>query len=372
MAAPDDGYVARPLDGPEARPLRDIDELIARGLARPAEAPGLKAVAARYPVAIPPVLADAIAATGRDGPLGRQFVPRLAELSPAAGEAADPIGDRAHSPVPGIVHRYPDRVLLKPIQACAVYCRFCFRREQVGPHGDALDNPGLERAIAYIRDTPEIWEVILTGGDPLILSPKRIRDIVEKLCAIDHVAVIRFHSRVPIAAPERLTPDHVAAMRLGLDRGRAVYVGLHCNHAAELGDAARAAIARVVDAGIPMLAQTVLLAGVNDDPAALERLFRALVALRVKPYYLHHLDAAPGTSDFRVPIEKGQALMRALRGRIPGHCLPEYVLDIPGGFGKVPIGPGFAEMQADRWQVTDPWGAVHDGPSGARAGGPQG
>ncbi len=355
MAAPDDGYAARPLDGSKARTLHRVDELIANGLARPADASGLKAVAGRYAVAIPPVLATAIAATGHDGPLGRQFVPSLAELTPAADEAADPIGDLAHSPVPGIVHRYPDRVLLKPIQACAVYCRFCFRREQVGPHGDALDSQGLERAIAYIRHKPDIWEVILTGGDPLILSPVRIRDIVERLCAIDHVAVIRFHSRVPIATPERLTPDHVAALRLGLDRGRAVYVGLHCNHAEELGKAARDAIARIVDAGIPMLAQTVLLAGVNDDPATLERLFRALVALRVKPYYLHHLDAAPGTSGFRVPVEQGQALMRALRGRIPGHCLPEYVLDIPGGFGKVPIGPVYLHGAI----VSDPHGTLH-------------
>jgi lysine 2,3-aminomutase len=260
------------------------------------------------------------------------------------------------------VHRYPDRVLLKPIQACAVYCRFCFRREQVGPDGETLDGPALDRAIAYISGKPAIWEVIVTGGDPLILSPKRLRDIMDRLTGIPHVAVIRFHSRVPIATPERLTPDHVAALRLGVDRRRAVYVGLHCNHADELDAKAEAAIAHIVDAGIPMLAQTVLLAGVNDDAAVLERLFRRLVALRVKPYYLHHLDAAPGTARFRVAVETGQALMRALRGRISGHALPEYVLDIPGGFGKVPIGPTFTSGGGQTRQVTDPWGIAHDYP----------
>jgi len=340
--------------------LRTPADLVARGLASPGTAPDLAAVAARYAIAIPPALADAIAAEGRDGPLARQFLPDPDELRPDGDEHPDPTGDAPHSPIPGVVHRYPDRVLLKPVTVCAVYCRFCFRREQVGPAGANLGHADLDRAIDYIAGRPEIWEVIVTGGDPLVLSPERIRALLERLCAIPHVAVIRFHSRVPIAAPERVNQDLVRALTLGIERQRAIYLALHCNHARELGDAARAALGRLAAAGIPLLAQTVLLAGVNDDAAVLEQLFRALVASRVKPYYLHHLDAAPGTRRFRVPVERGQALMRALRGRLSGLCLPEYVIDIPGGFGKVPIGPVFARPEGGRWRIDDPWGGPHD------------
>jgi lysine 2,3-aminomutase len=321
------------------RQTLEIAELVDAGLVPRERADALHQVASRWSVALTPGLAARIDPADPADPLARQFVPSEEELLADPDELGDPIGDLAHRPVPGIVHRYPDRALLTPTAACAVYCRFCFRRERVGPSGESLGSDELERALGYLEAQTGIWEVILSGGDPLVLSPRRLGAIVRRLDAIPHVRVIRIHTRVPAADPALVTPELVAA----LAAEKAVWVVLHANHARELDDAARAACARLTGAGIPMLAQTVLLAGVNDDPAGLEELFRALVGMRVKPYYLHHLDLAPGTARFRTSIETGQGLVRALRGRVSGLCQPTYVLDIPGGAGKVPIGPSYLE-----------------------------
>jgi lysine 2,3-aminomutase len=318
-----------------ARTARRGAEFVAAGLVPPERAAEIDRVAERYAVAITPDMAELIDTADPDDPIARQFVPHEAELTTASEERTDPVGDERLSPVKGIVHRYPDRVLLKPTHACPVYCRFCFRREQVGPGGDALDGAELAAALDYIRARPEIWEVILTGGDPLILSPRRLGEIVAALDAVPHLGVIRLHTRVPVVDPGRVTGDIVAALRAE----KAVYVVLHANHPRELTEAARGACRRIIDAGIPMLSQTVLLKGVNDDPATLEALLRGFVRARIKPYYLHHADLAPGTARFRTTIAEGQALMRQLRGRVSGLCQPEYVLDIPGGHGKVPVGP---------------------------------
>ncbi|HWB50641.1 MAG TPA: lysine-2,3-aminomutase-like protein [Stellaceae bacterium] len=315
----------------------------------------LRRVAAQFQVALTEEVAELIDPADPADPIAAQFVPSAAELETAAEEQADPIGDERWSPVPGIVHRYPDRVLLKPSLVCPVYCRFCFRREQIGVRGKVLDRRALDRAYAYIRERPEIWEVVVTGGDPFLLSPRRIAAIVTTLAAIDHVQVIRFHTRVPVVDARRITPALVAA----LDAEKAVYVVLHANHPRELTDAVRAGIRRLVRAGIPLLSQSVLLRGINDDAATLEVLFRALVAMRVKPYYLHHPDLARGTGHFRGDIGDGQKLMRALRGRVSGLCQPTYVLDIPGGHGKVPIGPCWLHRDGDGWVVEDPGGAAH-------------
>jgi lysine 2,3-aminomutase len=312
-------------------------------------------VAARHAVAITPAIEALIAGDPATDPVGRQFVPHAAERETAPGESDDPIGDRRLSPVKGVVHRYPDRVLLKPTLVCPVYCRFCFRRGDVGPRGGTLRPHELEAALAYIRARPAIWEVIVTGGDPFMLGPRRLSALVRALDAIPHVAVIRFHTRVPVAVPERVSDALVAA--LGAET--AVYVVIHANHARELTPALRAAAARLAGAGIPLLAQTVLLKGVNDDAAALEALFRGLVAMRVKPYYLHHLDLAAGTGHFRTGLAEGQGLMRALRGRVSGLCQPTYVLDIPGGHGKVPVGPCHARRNGESWMVEDPDGGCH-------------
>ena len=329
-----------------------IAELVSAGLVPPERADALHRVASRWAVALTPSAAARIDAADPRDPLARQLVPSEDELLVGPDELADPIGDLSHRPVPGIVHRYPDRVLLTPTHACAVYCRFCFRRERVGPGGDSLSPAELEAALDYVAGDSRIWEVILSGGDPLVLSPRRLAEIVRRLDEIPHVQVIRVHTRVPALDPERVTPALVAA----LESRKAVWVVLHANHPRELGPSAREACARIARAGIPMLSQTVLLAGVNDDPATLEELFRALVAMRVKPYYLHHLDLAPGTARFRTSIAAGQELVRGLRGRVSGLCQPAYVLDIPGGAGKVPIGPShLGEAGADGARVVHDW-----------------
>jgi lysine 2,3-aminomutase len=313
----------------------------------------LEAVASRYAVAITPTIADLIDPNDPHDPIARQFVPDVRELKLKSEERDDPIGDNAHNPVEGIVHRYPDRVLLKLINACAVYCRFCFRREMVGPGRGGLSQDALDKALAYIRRSPQIWEVILTGGDPLMLSARRLKAVMRSLCGIDHVKVIRVHTRLPVAAPERITPALVRALRTG----KATFVVLHANHPRELTADARAACARLVDAGIPMLSQSVLLRGVNDDVATLTAMLRGLVENRIKPYYLHHADLAPGTSHLRTTIADGQALMRALHGRTSGLCQPAYVLDIPGGYGKSPIGPNY--LSPDGAIVEDFNGGKH-------------
>jgi len=348
--------------------LRSPADLARAGLLAPGSLAALERVAARYAVAITPAMAELIDPDDPADPIARQFLPHSAELETRPEESPDPIGDEAHSPVEGIVHRYPDRVLLKLLHACAVYCRFCFRREVVGPGGSQVLSPeALEAALGYIRARPEIWECVLTGGDPLILSPRRLGDVIGRLAAIDHLKVVRLHTRLPVVDPARITPDLVRALKA---EGAASWVVLHANHPRELTPAARAACTRLVDAGIPMLSQSVLLAGVNDDAGTLSTLMRAFVEARVKPYYLHQGDLAPGTSHLRTGIAEGQALMRALRGRVSGLCQPAYMLDIPGGHGKSPIGPGYLAEEpgpgcdgaAPRYVVEDYQGRRHPYP----------
>ena len=342
------------------RPLRTLAELVEAGLAASADLPALEAVTARYAVSVTPDMAELIDPADPADPIARQFVPTAAELATVPEERADPIGDDAHAPLPGIVHRYPDRVLLKPLHVCPVYCRFCFRREMVGPDGlGTLSEAALDAALAYIAERPAIWEVVLTGGDPFALSPRRLGAIAQRLSAIDHVRVLRVHTRVPVVQPALVTGALIAALK---GFGRAVFVALHANHAREFTANARAAVARLVDAGIPMVSQSVLLAGVNDDPASLDALMRTFVENRIKPYYLHHGDLAPGTGHLRTGLPEGQALMRALRGRLSGLAQPTFVLDIPGGHGKVPVGPSYLRDTPEGVRVSDPGGLDHPYP----------
>ena len=352
------------------KPLRTPAALVAAGLAPPERLAALEQVAARYAVSLTPDVIDIIHSDDNSDPIARQFVPDPRELVVRPEERADPIGDDAHSPVEGIVHRYPDRVLLKLVHICPVYCRFCFRRESVGPgHRRSLSRAALVRALDYIRARPQIWEVILTGGDPLVLSPRRLREVVRALERIEHVKIVRVHTRVPVVAPARITAELIRAIKAPRNAsrnasGKATYVVLHANHPRELSARARAACARIIDAGIPMLSQSVLLRGVNDDPDTLAALMRSLVENRIKPYYLHHGDLAPGTGHLRTTIPQGQALVRALHGRLSGLCQPTYVLDIPGGHGKSPIGPTYLERvpregQEARFEIEDFNGVSH-------------
>lgn len=317
----------------------------------------LEAVANRYAVAITPRMRDQIDPRLNDDPIAAQFLPDARELLETPDELDDPIGDSSHSPVTGIVHRYPDRALLMPVKVCPVYCRFCFRRETVGDVEHALlSDEELDAALTYLREHKEIWEVILSGGDPLILSPRRLGKILRALRRIDHVRVLRIHTRVPLVAPERISQELTALLR----EASPLFVILHSNHPNEFTDEGRDACARLVDAGIPMLSQSVLLRGVNDDVNTLDRLLRQFAENRIKPYYLHHADKAPGTSHFRTTVKEGREIVGALRGRLSGICQPTYVLDIPGGHGKSPIGPTYLEREDDgSLGVKDYAGNVH-------------
>jgi len=348
--------VTRLIDISPSRTLRTGDDLVAAGLAR--DANELAPVMAAYATAITPALAALIDRDDPHDPIARQFVPSTDELKVRPEELADPIGDVAHEPVPGIVHRYPDRVLLKAVAVCPVYCRFCFRREMVGPDSQGnLSQPDLDRALGYIRSRPEIWEVIVTGGDPFMLSERRAAALTKALEDMPHVKVVRWHTRMPVADPARVSLAFIEAIR---SAKKAVYVAVHCNHARELTVDARAALARMTDAGVVVLSQTVLLKGVNDDIDTLADLMRSLVAARVRPYYLHHADLALGTSHFRTTIAEGQTLVRALRDRVSGLAQPHYVIDIPGGVSKALASQADVETEDGRTRLRGRDGAWRD------------
>ncbi|MCP4002202.1 MAG: lysine-2,3-aminomutase-like protein [Gammaproteobacteria bacterium] len=338
--------------------VHSINAFADQGYLNTEDCPQLEQVAERFSVAITPQMLDLIDPANPNDPIAKQFVPNVLELQNHNDELRDPIGDTQHSPVTGIVHRYPDRLLLTPVRVCPVYCRFCFRREHVGNNADAmLSSDELQAALNYIREHDEVWEVILSGGDPLLMSPRRLQEIVTALENIRHVKVIRIHTRVPVVDPTRISRQLIKVLKCS----KAVYVVLHSNHPNELSANAQKACAMLVENGIPMLSQTVLLKGINDNPVTLEALMRTLVENRIKPYYLHHADRARGTSHFRTTIKEGQELLRELHGKVSGLCQPEYVLDIPGGAGKVPIGPNWLTANNDNgYTATDYNGCQHD------------
>jgi len=341
-----------------AASLTTLDALSDGGLIDREQAESLAAVADRYAISLTSTVAALIDRADPTDPIARQYLPTAAELDRLPEERDDPIGDGPHSPVPGIVHRYPDRVLLKAVHVCPVYCRFCFRREMVGPSGDGtMGATALRRAIDYIASHEEIWEVIVTGGDPLILSPRRLAEMMAALGEVPHLKIIRFHSRVPVTDPDRIDDALLAALKAS---GKTVYVALHANHPRELTDKAKAAIDRLISAGVTMVSQSVLLRGVNDDPDVLAALMRRFVEFRVKPYYLHHPDLAPGTGHFRLGIAEGRAIVSALRAKVSGLCMPHYILDIPGGHGKVSLSESpVAETAEGCYQVEDRLGRLH-------------
>ncbi len=351
-------FSRKQVKGGAERALRTPAALVDAGLLAPDRCAEAEAVAQKYAIGVSPTLAALIDRTDPADAIGRQFLPDARELLTTPEERADPIGDEAHSPCEGLVHRYPDRVLLKLVNVCAVYCRFCFRRETVGPgHATGLSPAALDAALAYVAAHPEIWEVILTGGDPLVATPRRLAEAAARLAAIPHVKILRVHTRVPIVTPEAIGPDLVAALSASR---KTLYVAIHANHPRELTPEAVAACARLTEAGFVLVSQSVLLRGINDDVATLAALMRAFVEARIKPYYLHHPDLAPGTSHFRLTIEEGRALVGALRGHLSGLCQPTYVLDVPGGHGKVALGPADVALDAQGGAtVTDFHGRAH-------------
>lgn len=342
--------------------LTSLGDLSASGLLNEQPIEALDKVADRYAIAIPRHVRTLLSRGNGNGALRRQFIPQRDELTNFPEQHADPIGDQSHSPVKGIVHRYHDRVLFKIINVCPVYCRFCFRREMLGSGDEAvLNTRDTSAAVAYIASQPDISEVIFTGGDPLVLSPRRIASLNAQLSDIPHVSRIRWHSRVPVVAPERMTQHLITSLTT---TNKKVRIAVHTNHASELTNEARRACKDLHSAGIELLSQSVLLRGVNDTPTALSELIAACRRSELRPYYLHQLDQARGTQHFRVPIVRGRALMAELERTHTRCTRPRYMLDIPGGFGKVEIRDQSVRYSGPHpdgalYRLRDPQGRVH-------------
>ncbi len=320
--------------------------------------PALDTVAQHYAIGITTQVIKTMKNTKMSDPLVRQFIPSAEELKTLPQEEFDPIGDETHSPVKGIVHRYPDRVLFKVTSACAVYCRYCFRREMVGQGDKPLNGDETQNALDYIAKNPHIREVILTGGDPFILSARQLRTLFEKLSAIDHLDIIRIHTRIPTSDPDRITSEICDMLQAS---EKAVYIAIHVNHIQEINDSVRKSVQKLHESGAVLLSQSVLLKGVNNQPEILEALYRELLKMKIKPYYLHHPDLARGTSHFRLSLKEGIATHRALLGRLSGLAQPSYMLDIPGGAGKVPINASYIEDCGNgRYNITDYQGNKHN------------
>ncbi|TPK71125.1 KamA family radical SAM protein [Mesorhizobium sp. B2-4-15] len=337
--------------------VRHVRDLASLPLS-PAERAAAQEAASHHKVRAPKAYLDLIDWNDPADPIRAQVIPSPGELEEAEGELGDPIADHEFSPVPRLTHRHADRVLVFPTYQCAVYCRFCFRKESLTSIGRGYTREALEPALAYIAAHPEIREVILTGGDPLSLPDKALAEIRARIEAIAHVRLLRVHTRVPVALPSRITSGLVEALQ-----GRLmVTIVTHFNHAREITDAAEAACRTMRQAGFVLLNQSVLLKGVNDNVEVLEELCRELMyRLGVKPYYLHHGDLARGMAHRRTTIAEGQALVEALRGRLSGICNPVYVLDLPEGGGKVPLGPCHLEGRVgDSWRIRGLDGAMRD------------
>jgi lysine 2,3-aminomutase len=300
----------------------------------PSEREGvLRAEREGFPLSITPYYLGLVDRDDPHCPVRRQCIPVADEAVEVPGDLRDPLGEEAHEAAPHLVQRYPDRVLLLATDHCGVYCRFCTRSRMVGGGTGARSMASLEPAFDYIEAHPEIHDVIVSGGDPGLLNSSRIAEMLSRLARIEHVLYVRFATRVPVTLPARVTDDFVNALRAH----PSVWLMTHFNHPKELSSEARAACARLADGGIPVMNQSVLLRGINDDAATLEALFRGLVRARVRPYYLLQADPVRGTGHLRTPLRKGMELMQSLTGRVSGIALPRFIVDTPHGRGKVPI-----------------------------------
>ena len=369
-------------DGHEVEPARAADELAVDGLnpdwrwqlrrrigtreelerllpLTEEERGGLAAAPDHFRVGITPYYFSLIDRAHPSCPVRMQVIPRASELVVEEGELLDPLGEDAHRPVAAIFHRYPDRCLLLALDRCAIYCRHCNRRRLVGQEESAISRQDLADAVDYIRRTPAIRDVLISGGDPLTLSTDRLEEIIAAVRAIAHVEIIRIGTRVPVVLPMRIDDELCAMLR----RYHPLFVNTHFNHPKELTPAARAACERLADAGIPIGNQTVLLRGVNSSARVLRTLFTELLRCRVRPYYLFQGDVAEGTGHLRTSVETGIALMEQLRGHISGLAIPHLVIDTPGGMGKVSIGPDYVIARGrDKWTLRNYEGRTVDYP----------
>ncbi len=314
----------------------------------------LAAVAARYPLRITPYYLGLIEQVG--DPIWKQCVPDVLEL--ADDGLVDPLAEEELSPVPTVIHRYPDRVIFYVSGSCSSYCRFCTRKRKVGCSDSSVSFRGLRDGIDYIAANSQIRDVIFSGGDPLLLPDSVLYDLLQRISAIPHVEIIRIGSRVPVTLPERITPQLCAMLK----QFAPLYLNTHFNHPQELTRAAGEACGRLADAGIVLGNQTVLLKGVNDQPQIIAELFRGLLQLRVRPYYLHQMDLTRGTGHFRTPVATGLKIMHSLRGTISGLAIPNYVIDLPGGKGKVELLPNYVKKDGDKLLIKTSDGSVVEYP----------
>ncbi len=310
-------------------------------------------------VAITPYFFNLIDLADEDCPIRRQVIPRVEETHTATWETEDPCGEETHMPVPGLVHRYPDRVLFLVTDRCASYCRYCTRSRLVSNASGYDFHPELERQVDYIRQHPEVRDVLLSGGDPLLLSDDKLDYLLGQLRAIKHVEFLRIGSRIPIFLPQRITPALCAV----LHRYHPLFLSIHVNHPRELTTEVRAALGRLADAGVPLGNQSVLLRQVNDDPEVMTALVQKLLMCRVKPYYIYQCDLIAGSAHLRSSVRRGIEIMRRLRGFTSGYAVPQYVIDAPGGGGKVPINPDYVlQHNAERVVFRNFEGRVYEYP----------
>jgi lysine 2,3-aminomutase len=303
----------------------------------PDEREGLLLTRHKLAFAITPHYFNLIEPDNPDCPIRRQVIPRAGESVVTPGEMADPCGEDSHMPVPGLVHRYPDRVLFLVTDRCASYCRYCTRSRVVSGVGEQELETDFEAVYEYLEKHTEVRDVLLSGGDALLLSDDKLRKILTRLRAIPHIEFLRIGSRVPIFLPQRITPELCAMLK----EFHPLWMSVHVNHPRELTTEVRDALGRLADAGIPLGNQSVLLAGVNDTPDTMRALIHKLLRCRVRPYYLYQCDLIHGSAHLRSSVAKGLEIMEALRGHTTGYAVPQYVIDAPGGGGKVPVSPGY-------------------------------
>jgi lysine 2,3-aminomutase len=312
-------------------------------------------------LAITPYFFNLIDASDENCPIRRQVVPRVEETFTAPWEMSDPCGEDSHSPVPGLVHRYPDRVLFLVTDRCAAYCRYCTRSRMVSNAAGYDFHPEFERQIKYVSEHPEIRDVLLSGGDPLLLSDDKLEFLLRRLRAIPHVEFLRIGTRIPIFLPQRITPELCAMLR----KYHPLFISVHSNHPRELTTEVRDALGRLADAGVPLGNQSVLLRHVNDDAVVMRALLQKLLMCRVKPYYLYQCDLISGSAHLRASVRKGLEIMEQLRGHTTGYAVPQYVIDAPGGGGKVPINPDYIlSRNRDRVVIRNFEGKIFEYPEG--------
>src|SRR6266704_3995531 len=303
----------------------------------PEEYGGAKLANHKLALAITPYFFNLIDPADEQCPIRRQVIPRIEEINVAPWEMSDPCGEDSHSPVPGLVHRYPDRVLILVTDRCAAYCRYCTRSRLVSNASGYDFHPQFDQQIEYIRNNPEVRDVLLSGGDPFLFSDEKLEHLVSRLRAIPHVEFLRIGTRIPIFLPQRITPQLCAMLR----KYHPLFISIHSNHPRELTTEVRDALGRLADAGIPLGNQSVLLKHVNDDAEIMKAHVQKLLMCRVKPYYLYQCDLIAGSAHLRTPVRKGLEIMESLRGHTTGYAVPQYVIDAPGGGGKVPINPDY-------------------------------